>query len=149
MTEVRHTVDTITDDALDALYDRIAELEKQTNTDVQVMEKADQETDALADVMRRYKTWGEQQHERAEAATRVGIRYMIAAERYEAAWRSARHRAAVLSSEVTRRAPLLGQSQAALARVHALATQWAVLRTYGSAATELRTALAEPTEPTT
>ncbi|WP_330435764.1 hypothetical protein OIC43_36920 [Streptomyces sp. NBC_00825] len=35
------------------------------------------------------------------------------------------------------------QAEAAIERVRALATQWAVLRTYGSAATELRAALEE------
>lgn len=35
-------------------------------------------------------------------------------------------------------------AEAAVARAHALATRWAVLRAYGGAATELRAALAEP-----
>ncbi|MEE1774477.1 hypothetical protein PUR34_41480 [Streptomyces sp. JV185] len=39
------------------------------------------------------------------------------------------------------------RAEAAIARVRALATQWAVLRNHGSAATELRAALDE--QPTT
>ncbi|MGW6009677.1 hypothetical protein [Streptomyces sp. NPDC055210] len=41
----------------------------------------------------------------------------------------------------------LDQREAAIARAEALATQWAVLRAYGSAATELRAALRGPSEP--
>ncbi|MFC9753003.1 hypothetical protein [Streptomyces sp. NPDC056921] len=42
----------------------------------------------------------------------------------------------------------LAKAEAAIARVRALATRWAVLRAYGSAATELRAALDEQ-QPTT
>ncbi|MEV6081808.1 hypothetical protein AB0L80_43085 [Streptomyces sp. NPDC052069] len=45
--------------------------------------------------------------------------------------------------------PELEQAEAAIARVRALATQWAVFRAYGSAATELRAALDQPQQPTT
>lgn len=77
MTMPRHTVDTITSDALDELYERLA--------------KATRAADLLAD-----------SHRRAEKA------------------------------------------EAAVARAKTLATQWAVLRAYGGAAYELRTALAYP-----
>jgi hypothetical protein len=40
-------------------------------------------------------------------------------DRLRAAWRSARHRARVLSDEVTRRAPLLGEYAAEMARLRA------------------------------
>ncbi|MFF3128649.1 hypothetical protein ACFVRD_41790 [Streptomyces sp. NPDC057908] len=39
-------------------------------------------------------------------------------------------------------------AEAAIERARKLATQWAVLRAYGSAATELRTALGQPQQPT-
>ncbi|MFE2936680.1 hypothetical protein [Streptomyces sp. NPDC059278] len=44
--------------------------------------------------------------------------------------------------------PKLEKAEAAIARVRTLANQWAVLRAYGSAATELRAALDEQ-QPTT
>jgi hypothetical protein len=68
MTEPRHTADTITDDALDALYARIVELEHQAAIDTQVMEKADRECDEHIDAGRKFKAWGEEQHARAERA---------------------------------------------------------------------------------
>lgn len=42
---------------------------------------------------------------------------------YQAAWHSARHRARLMSEELTRRAPLTGQYAAALARIQALADE--------------------------
>lgn len=46
------------------------------------------------------------------------------ASRYSEAWMSARRGRRTLSAELTRRAPLLGESQAAIARVRALHTDW-------------------------
>jgi Lon protease-like protein len=66
------------------------------------------------------------------------------AERYRQAWKSASRDRRTLTNELTRRAPLLGQSQAAIDRARKLASRWAVLRAYGSAATELRAALDGP-----
>lgn len=43
----------------------------------------------------------------------------------------------------------LHRAESAVKRALRLATRWAVLRTHGSAATELRAALAEPKESTT
>lgn len=48
--------------------------------------------------------------------------------------------------DLTRRAQ---QAEAAIARAHKLASRWAVLRAYGSAATELRAALDGTEQPTT
>jgi hypothetical protein len=64
----RHTANTITDDDLDKLYARIAELEHQAAIDTQVMEKADRECDEHIDAGRKFKAWGEEQHARAERA---------------------------------------------------------------------------------
>ncbi|MFF4752668.1 hypothetical protein ACWD5R_11370 [Streptomyces sp. NPDC002514] len=85
MTE-RHTADTITDDALDALYRRIETLE---------------------------------------------------------------HVAAGNKRHVQQIVPDLERAEAAIERVRALASRWAVLRAYGSAATELGAALDGPQQPTT
>jgi hypothetical protein len=106
MTEPRHTADTITDDALDALYRRIETLEHVAAGNKRHVQRLIPELEAA--------------EQRAEAASRVGVRYLAAAERFEAAWHSARHRAAVLSAALTCRSPLLGQYAAALARVRAL-----------------------------
>ncbi|MEV0917874.1 hypothetical protein AB0I93_26900 [Streptomyces sp. NPDC049967] len=48
-----------------------------------------------------------------------------------------------------RRQQRADQAEAAIDRVRELATQWAVLRTYGGAAYELRAALDQPQQPTT
>ncbi|SDM47085.1 hypothetical protein SAMN04487981_101627 [Streptomyces sp. cf386] len=109
-TPERLTVDTINSDQLDALYDRIATLEHVAAGNKRHVQLIVPELEAA--------------EARAEAASRVGTQYLAAAERYEAAWRNARARAAVLSNELTRRAPLTGQYAAALARVHALYEQW-------------------------
>ncbi|GGW41161.1 hypothetical protein [Streptomyces xantholiticus] len=105
----RHTVDTITGDALDALY---AELERTGRL--------------LRHAQARARHWQGQ------------------AERYRQAWKSASRGRHTLTNELTRRAPLLGQYQAAIDRARKLASRWAVLRAYGSAATELRVALDGP-----
>jgi chromosome segregation ATPase len=110
--------------------------------------------------------------QRAEAAARVGVRHMAAAERYEAAWRSARRRARGWAAEEQRvrgwlehwadRARL---AEAALARVHRdavrLGLAWRSARRRARAAEaalaaelpdviagqQARAALAEPARP--
>ncbi|WP_372352658.1 hypothetical protein [Streptomyces sp. KL116D] len=68
---------------------------------------------------------------------------------YRAAWHSARGRAAHqrcinadLRTELVAKTARTEQAEAAIERARGLASQWAVLRAYGGAATELRAALA-------
>jgi chromosome segregation ATPase len=124
-----------------------------------------------AQLQSRTRQWRDAE-QRAEAAARVGVRHMAAAERYEAAWRSARRRACGWAAEEQRvrgwlehwadRARL---AEAALARVHRdavrLGLAWRSARRRARAAEaalaaelpdviagqQARAALAEPARP--
>jgi chromosome segregation ATPase len=124
-----------------------------------------------AQLQSRTRQWRDAE-QRAEAAARVGVRHMAAAERYEAAWRSARRRARGWAAEEQRvrgwlehwadRARL---AEAALARVHRdavrLGLAWRSARRRARAAEaalaaelpdviagqQARAALAEPARP--
>jgi hypothetical protein len=106
----RHTADTITDDALDALYEQLAAAERRIGN----MQSS---YATLTEMCRSYS-------ERAIENGQCADQWEMYARRFYLAWKSARKGRHTLSDEVTRRAPLLGQSQAALARVWALAEQW-------------------------
>ncbi|MFF8716192.1 hypothetical protein ACF07T_32875 [Streptomyces sp. NPDC015184] len=127
----RIRLDDLTDNQLDALYD-------QRDSARRMLDPADLRlVDEMLSTVDEYRT-------RAEQAERD-------AARFHAAWHSARLRAQREASHSRvcrisrngwrRRAK---QDEAAIVRVRALATQWAVLRNHGSAATELRAALDGP-----
>ncbi|MGW0550531.1 hypothetical protein [Streptomyces altiplanensis] len=136
MTEPRHTTDTITSDALDALY---AELEaakqfarscaKDTEKALKRQRSAKLHADLLQgdlDTLRGgLRELGGDPTQVQNLWAQISLR--------NRQWRQEKQRAE--------------RAEAAIDRVRSLATQWAVLRTYGSAATELRTALNEPQEP--
>lgn len=100
MSDRRHTADSITDDALDALY------------------------------------------ENANRAWRRGDDWKAKAIEMEAD----RDRADRALAQAEQRA---AAAEAAVQRADRLARRWAILRTHGGAAVELRAALAEPKESTT
>ncbi|MEU2180252.1 hypothetical protein [Streptomyces thermolilacinus] len=122
---------------------RVAELEQQAAIDTKILEKADADWDEARDVVQKYRQhaeqwqrWGEQHRDRATRYRDRLIEARRRAIRYRLAWRSARQRAAVLSAEVTRRAPLLGEyavsyhaaSQRVAELEQALAAEWDVSR---------------------
>jgi hypothetical protein len=117
VTEPRHTADTITDDALDKLYADRDRLRAEIDRAYRRHDSRDALHYALGGLpdqrlVRAAQTAADERG-RAYAAERR-------TDRAVAAWHSARHRATVLSEELTRRAPLLGQYAAALDRVQAV-----------------------------
>lgn len=87
----RKTADSITDDDLDQLYARIAELERNAAIDDEVIAKGDRETDELLDAGRKFKAWaeqwqawGEQQKARADRAESAIAQGLAVAEVIEA-----------------------------------------------------------------
>ncbi|AZM54145.1 hypothetical protein DMA15_17505 [Streptomyces sp. WAC 01529] len=146
MKGTRYTADTITDNALDELYQRVA--------------RAEEEADAAVAAAARLTTLVGQRSERAERATEKQRRR---AEIAESELHTLRSGLRANGADPTNIQNLWAQirlrnrqwhaakrecdqNAAAIERARALATRWAVLRTHGSAAAELRAALDERKE---
>ncbi|MFD4738696.1 hypothetical protein ACFWNQ_15185 [Streptomyces virginiae] len=157
---VRHTADTITDDELDELYARADKSERhfqltaghleetlgrlgearsalaaEADLSRRVLERAEQAEAALAQARRDQLTDGEAISYWTDAA---------ALARDHSYWADRARASTILQAR--RWAARARTAEAALARVRKLADDWAVLRTHGSAAYELRATLDEPKE---
>jgi hypothetical protein len=146
MTEVRHTADTITDDALDALYELVTKAEQEADAAVAA---AAQLTTLVGKRSEKAERDAEKQRRRADIAEgemrvlRSGLRANGAdPTQLQNLWAQISLRNRQWRQEKQR----AERAEAAIDRARSLATQWAVLRAYGSAATELRSALDAPAE---
>ncbi|MFE2930650.1 hypothetical protein [Streptomyces sp. NPDC059278] len=145
----RHTIDTITPNALDALYARVAKAEQEADAAVTaaaqltilVGRRSEKAENAATGQRKRAEIFKTELRVlrsglRANGADPTQIQNLWAQIRLRnRQWREAKQRAE--------------QAEAVLASVRTLATRWAFLRAYGGAAYELRKALDEKPAETT
>ncbi|MFD7224810.1 hypothetical protein [Streptomyces sp. NPDC059883] len=122
MTDIRYTADSITDDALDSLYALADQLRRDCQSYADLASGAERTRQFHKEDADRYEDELRSQLTSAEEGITAAIR-----QRKQAEERATR-------------------AEAAIERAKKLATRWVVLRAYGSAATELRAALASAAE---